>query len=99
MIPPSFFNRRLARSESVVYRQIAGEALLVPIYTRVEDAGSIYSLNEVAARFWDLADGARDVGQIRDILVDEFEVSAQVLEEDLAELIEKLLAVEVLKEV
>jgi len=82
-----------------VYRQIAGEALLVPIHTRVEDANSIYSLNEVAARFWDLADGTRDVGQMRDILMDEFDVSLQVLEEDLAELIEKLLGLDVLKEV
>jgi hypothetical protein len=48
----------------MVFRQIAGEAILVPICTRVEEADSIYTLNEVAARIWELVDGSRNVGQI-----------------------------------
>jgi hypothetical protein len=91
--------KRIVRAESMVFRQIAGEAILVPICTRVEDADNIYTLNEVAARIWELLDGSRNVGEITDVIVNEFEVSRQTAEADVLELIEKLVALNALKEV
>jgi hypothetical protein len=91
--------KKLVRVESIVFRKIAGEAILVPIYTRVEDADSIYTLNEVAARIWNLLDGSRNVGQITDIILDEFEASRQTVQADVLELIQKLVALNALKEV
>ena len=91
--------KRLVRVESMVFRKIAGEAILVPISTRVEDADSIYTLNEVAARIWDLLDGSRNVGQITDIILNEFDVSRQTAQADVLELIEKLVALNALREV
>lgn len=90
--------KRLVRAESMVFRQIAEEAILVPIHTRVEDADSIYTLNEVAARIWELLDGTRKVEQITDIIFNEFEVSRQTAQADVLELIEKLVALNALRE-
>jgi hypothetical protein len=91
--------KRLVRAESMVFRKIAGEAILVPLSTRVEDADSIYTLNEVAARIWELLDGSRDVEQIAETIFDEFEVSRQAAQDDAAELMEKLIAINAVREI
>jgi hypothetical protein len=78
------------RSESVVFRRIADEALLVPIHARTADLDSIFQLNDVAARIWELIDGQRAVADIRDAIVSEFEVSPDVAEDDVAQFLERL---------
>lgn len=83
-------NRRYEKSPSIVARQIAGELLLVPIRKTVGDIDSIYALNEVARRIWELLDGKRSVGQIRDIIVDEFETSPEEAEADVLEFLHEL---------
>ena len=45
---------------NIVDRNIAGEVILVPIRNNVGDLESIYTLNETAARIWELLDGVRD---------------------------------------
>jgi CTP synthase (UTP-ammonia lyase) len=81
------------KSDSIVSRKIADEFLLVPIKQNVGDLESIYTLNEVATRVWELIDGKKKVKEIKDKMVEEFEVTPQEAEKDLASLVKQLLAV------
>jgi len=78
--------------ENIVDRNIAGEVILVPIRNNVGDLESIYTLNETAARIWELLDGVRTLGEVRDAMVGEYEVGAGEAEADLLEVVEKLVA-------
>jgi hypothetical protein len=49
-----------------------------------------YGLNPVGARVWNLLQQARTVGELRDTLLDEYEVDAGRCETDLLELLEKM---------
>lgn len=71
-------------------RQIAGEFILVPIRQSAGEVESIYTLNDVGTRIWELLDGQRSLFQIRDLLVDEFEVSSDEAEADLLEFMQGL---------
>lgn len=49
-----------------------------------------YGLNPVGARVWNLLQQARTVGELRDTLLDEYDVDAGRCETDLLELLEKM---------
>lgn len=78
------------KSENIVYRKIADEYILVPIRNNVGDLQNIYTLNEVAARIWELIDGKSTLGQISNKLFQEFEVDKKTLEKDLSKYIVQL---------
>ena len=78
------------RDPNVVYREIADERILVPIRKQVADMASIYVLNETGARIWDLMDGQRSLAEIRDVLVEEYEVEPEILQQDLLEIMGQL---------
>jgi hypothetical protein len=81
---------RYARDPDFVFRRIAEEIILVPIRRNMGDLESIYSLNETAARVWELLDGRRTLGEIVDALVQEFEVASATAETDLRALLGQL---------
>jgi len=89
----SFLDKVYKKSDSIVSRKIADEFLLVPIKQNVGDLESIYTLNEVATRVWELIDGKKKVKEIKDKIVEEFEVTPQEAEKDLTNLLKQLLAV------
>ena len=86
----SFLDRVYSKSESVVFRKIGDECILVPIRQGVGDLNSIYTLNETAARIWELIDGSRSVKGIREALLEEFEISPEEAEKDLIEHLQQL---------
>ena len=78
------------KDPSIVYREIAGESLLVPIRSHADDLDSIYTLNETGAYIWSLIDGQHSLAEIRDAVVQEFEVDSQQAGQDLVEMIRDL---------
>lgn len=90
--------KSFVKDPNIVSRRIAGEVILVPIRKNVGDLESIYTLNEVAARVWELIDGKREVKEIKDKIVEEFAVTPEEAEKDLIELLEKLEKIEGIKE-
>jgi len=90
--------KRFVRDPGVVARKIEDEVILVPIRQKATDVDSIYTLNEVAARVWDLLDGERRVADVRDAIVAEFEVSPEQAQADLLELLQQLEGVGAVKE-
>ena len=83
--------------ENIVDRNIAGEVILVPIRNNVGDLESIYTLNETAARIWELLDGVRTLGEVRDAMVGEYEVGAGEAEADLLEVVGQLVEAEAIR--
>jgi hypothetical protein len=90
--------KRFTKTESLVSRKVGSEFVIVPICRTAGEVESIYSLNEVAVRIWELIDGNRSVEQIRDEMVDEFEVSSEELEKDLVELLQQLTSIAAIQE-
>ena len=85
--------RRYEKNPSVVFREIAGEAILVPIHQDVANMQSIYALDSVGADIWNLIDGQRTVGEIMDALLVEYDVEPTDLSRDLDEFVEQLASV------
>lgn len=73
-----------------VARLIAGELILVPIRKNVGEMESIYTLNETAARVWELVDGQRTVREIIAEFCDEYDIDPLQAEQDLLEIIDQL---------
>jgi hypothetical protein len=88
-----------ARNESVVSRKIVDELILVPIRKNVAEMETLYTLNEVGARVYELIDGERRVKDIVDSIVSEFDVERGEAESDVREFIEQLVAIEGVREV
>jgi hypothetical protein len=85
------------KDPNVVYREIAEERILVPIRKKVADMASIYVLNETGARIWDLMDGQRSLAEIRDVLVEEYDVEPQTAAEDLIQMVGELHELEIVR--
>jgi hypothetical protein len=89
----------LTKDESIVARRIGDEFILVPIHQKAGEVDSIYTLNEVGALVWDLLDGQTPLGQIRDAIVEEFEVGREEAEADLLAFVGQLQSVGAVVEV
>ena len=85
-------------SDRVAARKIVDELLLVPLRDSVAETESLYSLNEVGARIYDLVDGKRAVRDIIAAIVDEFEVSADQAQDDVTQFLEQLLSIQSIEE-
>ena len=94
-----YLERRYEKDPNMVYRMIADEFILVPIRSHVADLESIYTLDGVGARIWELIDGQRKVKEIRDVIVEEYDVTPEMAEADLVEFLQQLEAIGAIKEV
>ena len=78
------------KSDSIVFRKIGDEFILVPIRHNVGDLDSIYTLNETAARIWELIDGKRSLHEIKNMMIEEYDVTPAGAENDLIEHLQQL---------
>ena len=97
--PYDYTNKCFAKSDSTVSRAIAGEVILVPIRKTAAEVNGVYTLNEVAARIWELLDGVRTVDEVRSSIVEEFEVTSEEAEQDLVSFLMQLQKVGAVQEV
>lgn len=86
----NYLDKIYIKSDSIVSRKIADEFILVPIRQNVGDLESIFTLNEVAARIWELIDCKIKVREIKEKLIEEFEVTPEEVEKDIMELLRQL---------
>jgi coenzyme PQQ synthesis protein D (PqqD) len=75
---------------SFVTRHIAGETLIVPVTGHVMDLESIYVLNPVGSRIWELLRSPTTAGRIAEIVASEFAVSPQRAADDVVEFLDSL---------
>jgi hypothetical protein len=78
------------KSDCVVTRKVAGGTFLVPVKGRIADLQRMFSLNPVAECIWESMDGTRSQQDLVGIVVDRFEVTADLAARDIAELIRQL---------
>ena len=90
---------RFKKSEKIVSRKVADEFILVPICRSTKEVESIYTLNEVAARVWELIDGKETMESISDRIREEFEVSKEEAQYDIKELFDHFMEINVIKKV
>jgi hypothetical protein len=81
------------KSDRVVSRKIVDELILVPIRTSVADMESLYTLNDVGAKVYELIDGQRTVAQICKGIVEEFEVTEEEAQKDVSVFAEQLMEI------
>ncbi len=78
------------KNSDIVYRVIAGEAILVPTTGEMQEAGKLFTLNETGAFIWESIDGRKTMGEVMRRLMDEYGVEETTAREDLQELVQKL---------
>jgi hypothetical protein len=88
-----------ARNDRVVSRKIVDELILVPIRQSVAEMETLYTLNEVGARVYELIDGKRPAREIVEAIVTEFDVAFDTAEADVREFISQLLQIESIREI
>jgi len=79
------------KSLYVISRPVGEEIVIVPTAGRKQDLEKIYTISGSGVRVWNLIDGKRSLGMIRNILIKEFDVSPGKLEKDLALIISELI--------
>ena len=85
MQAPSRVAKRNDDGRSFVTRRIAGETLILPVTGHVANLDSIYVMNDVGSRIWDLLGAPMPVEQIASTLSAEFDVSVEQAGEDVRE--------------
>ena len=76
---------RLLAPEHVLFRELDGEAVVLNLQNEM-----YYGLDDVGTRMWLLLSTSDSVGTAMDILLEEFDVSPEILEQDLAQMITEL---------
>ena len=76
---------RVAAGKDVVSSRLADEIVILDL-----KSGVYHGLEAVGARIWELLEEAGHIAEIRDALLDEYEVAAERCEEDLVALIDEL---------
>ncbi len=94
MMPHAVFKK----NQGVVFRRIGDECVLVPIVNNAGDLSSVYTLNEVGTRIWELLDGNRSIAVLCKAIEDEYEVSADTAAADVSEFIGELIGIKFLEE-
>jgi hypothetical protein len=83
-------NEYYVRSKSVVSRQVGNDTLVVPIRGGVGDLASIFSLNEIASSIWAMLVKPATFDAIITQIVEQFDVSRSLAEEDLESFLTKM---------
>ena len=73
-----------------VARQVGSDLVLVPITRAVAELESVFTLNAVGARIWDLAQTCASEAEIAAGLVEEFEVEQAEAQADVCEFLGQL---------
>ncbi len=73
------------RAERILVHQGDEELVLLD-----PENGNYFTLDEVGARIWELADGGRSAAEIADVLDQEFDAPPETIRADLVELLEEL---------
>ena len=76
--------------KELVLRDIAGDFVLIPTGTTVLENNGLFTINEVAARIWELLPGAESAAALTDALAEEYDADRDTLDRAVAEFLDKL---------
>lgn len=78
------------KEKDFVTRTISGETIIVPVRSGVGELDSIYTLNDVGTRIWQLLDGQTRTDQIIEAVAQEFDVTPQEASNDVHDFLASL---------
>lgn len=87
------------KDESMVFRKIGDETILVPIRNKVGDLQNIYVLNEVGARIWELIDGKKGIEDIVNVISTEYDIMIEEAKKDIRDYLKDLESIGAIKTV
>src|SRR5262249_55641590 len=76
---------KISVSADVVARQLGNETVLLDLAS-----GNYFGLDPIGARLWQLLDAGKSLAMACDVMVEEYEVSREVLERDALDLTHEL---------
>jgi len=80
----------LSHSPHIVTRKTGNEYVLVPVANNIADMNSVYTLNETGAFIWEHLDGKRNVEEIINALIEEYNIDKETATADLLEFADNL---------
>ena len=78
-------DQKVQISPEVLFQEVAGEIVLLDL-----ESENYFGLDAVGARIWSLLQTGSKVGEVVDVLLQEFDVDRDTLETDVADLVERL---------
>ncbi|MDP8259995.1 MAG: PqqD family protein [Candidatus Gygaella obscura] len=85
------------KEKDFVSRDFDNEAVLIPVFKKVDESNCIYSLNETGQFIWKLINGKNSLRKIRNALVKNFDITEEQAEKELSKFINSLLKVKAIK--
>jgi hypothetical protein len=79
-----------ARKDTVICRTIADAVVLVPVHKSAVALEALFTLNDTAARIWQLLDGKKNCRQIAVIVASEWDCTLHAVMADVIGLMEEL---------
>ncbi len=83
-------NSVILHSPHIVTKKTGREYVLVPLTNNIADMTSLFTLNETGAFIWEQIDGTRNVGEIIEALVNEYDIDAETASGDVFSFIDKM---------
>ena len=69
--------------QEVIYRQVVGEHMLIPVGDVPMDQNGLFALTETGAFIWEQIEKGKDEADILDAILNEFDVDTQTASSDL----------------
>ena len=76
--------------KELIKREIAGDAILVPVGSAVLDSNGLFVLNELGAFIWDLLPNMDSEEAICNAVLEQYDVSEDTAKQDVAAFLKKL---------
>lgn len=84
------FNKVDQLKTKFVSRKVGNELVLVPLVNNVAQMDTLFNLNETAGFLWENLNENSSVEQLKDLLMENFEVDEETAEKDVKEFLEKI---------
>ena len=91
--------RVYAKRDTIVSRQIAGQALLIPVRGEMANLQRIFALNPVAEHIWNSLDGKKSEEDILDEILARFDAEAPRARKELQEFLGQLIEADLIEAV
>ena len=89
----------IERNSDLVFRRIADEGVLVPLYQQENEENCIYTLNGIGAFIWEKLERPSSVEELRSAIFAEYEVEPDTLDADLDRFLVEMKTIGAIKEV
>lgn len=91
------YDERFMHNTDFVFRKVIEETILVPVRMNVAEMDCIYTLNEIGAFIWEKLETPLTFSQLKQCMLDEYEVPAEVLDADLQTFLDELFSIGAVK--